>query len=206
MATTTTNNAWPIPQSTDLVKDGATAIASLGSAIDTTLGVYGASSYVLIGTTTFSAVASQNFTTSTTYDNYKVVINNLSCSTNSVELRMQFRNSGGNISATNYRWVLSRAYVTGTSPSTEAATSGTYGYIGAVGTPTISSAEFILNNMSGTSVRPSYSGLSNTNEGTNSYLNIFAGHYNSDITPTGFSLLPSSGTISGTVRLYGLKK
>lgn len=35
MATTTTNFGWDIPQSTDLVKDGATAIAALGNDIDT---------------------------------------------------------------------------------------------------------------------------------------------------------------------------
>jgi hypothetical protein len=35
MATTTTNFGWDIPQSTDLVKDGATAIAALGQDIDT---------------------------------------------------------------------------------------------------------------------------------------------------------------------------
>lgn len=35
MATTTTNYGWDIPQSTDLVKDGATAIATLGQDIDT---------------------------------------------------------------------------------------------------------------------------------------------------------------------------
>jgi hypothetical protein len=35
MATTTTNMGWTIPTSTDLVKDGATAIATLGNAIDT---------------------------------------------------------------------------------------------------------------------------------------------------------------------------
>lgn len=37
MATTTTNFGWTVPQSTDLVKDGATAISALGSGIDTSL-------------------------------------------------------------------------------------------------------------------------------------------------------------------------
>lgn len=37
MSTTTTNFGWTVPQSTDLVKDGATAIATLGSGIDTSL-------------------------------------------------------------------------------------------------------------------------------------------------------------------------
>jgi hypothetical protein len=33
----TANNNWPYPESTDLVKDGATAIENLADAIDTTL-------------------------------------------------------------------------------------------------------------------------------------------------------------------------
>jgi hypothetical protein len=37
MATTTTNFGWDIPQSTDLVKNGATAISTLGQDIDTSL-------------------------------------------------------------------------------------------------------------------------------------------------------------------------
>lgn len=38
MATTTTNNGWDIPESSDYVKDGATAIADLGQQIDTSVG------------------------------------------------------------------------------------------------------------------------------------------------------------------------
>jgi hypothetical protein len=38
MATTTPNNGWPVPTSTDYVKDGATAIEALGDAIDTSVG------------------------------------------------------------------------------------------------------------------------------------------------------------------------
>jgi hypothetical protein len=37
MATTTANFGWVVPQSTDLVKDGATAIATLGNSADTTV-------------------------------------------------------------------------------------------------------------------------------------------------------------------------
>jgi hypothetical protein len=38
MATTTPLNGWPVPTSTDYVKDGATAIESLGDAIDASVG------------------------------------------------------------------------------------------------------------------------------------------------------------------------
>ena len=37
MATTTPNFGWPVPTSTDLVKDGATAIEALGDSIDASL-------------------------------------------------------------------------------------------------------------------------------------------------------------------------
>ena len=99
MATTTTNFGWDIPQSTDLVKDGATAIAALGQDIDTAFvdfkgGTTGqvlkktsgtdldvewgtpSSGLTLINTTSFSAVASQqiNACFSTTYDNYRIII------------------------------------------------------------------------------------------------------------------------------------
>ena len=37
MATTTPNFGWSVPTSTDLVKDGATAIETLGDAIDASL-------------------------------------------------------------------------------------------------------------------------------------------------------------------------
>ena len=38
MATTTPLNGWPVPTSTDYVKDGAVAIETLGDAIDTSVG------------------------------------------------------------------------------------------------------------------------------------------------------------------------
>lgn len=38
MATTTPNNGWSVPTSTDYVKDGATAIETLGDAIDASVG------------------------------------------------------------------------------------------------------------------------------------------------------------------------
>ena len=78
MATTTTNYGWDIPQSTDLVKDGATAIATLGEDIDTS--IYTAlggnkSGLVLLNTTSFSGVASHSVSNfvSATYSNYKIV-------------------------------------------------------------------------------------------------------------------------------------
>jgi hypothetical protein len=105
MATTTTNYGWAIPQSTDLVKDGATAIATLGSAIDTSvntaLGTKKAG-MVLLNTTTFSAVASQSVSDvfSATYDVYRLVFQGTSAGDGSFTFRL--RVSGSDASGTDY--------------------------------------------------------------------------------------------------------
>jgi hypothetical protein len=87
---TTTNNGWTYPESTDLVKDGATAIQTLADDIDTTLGVYAPSSsgLTLINTTSFSGVSSQsiNDVFSATYENYVVVM----CFENTADTRSFF--------------------------------------------------------------------------------------------------------------------
>jgi hypothetical protein len=75
MATTTPNYGWPVPTSTDFVKDGATAIEALGDAIDATVYALPAGGLTLISSTAFSAVASVNITScfSAAYTNYKVL-------------------------------------------------------------------------------------------------------------------------------------
>ena len=109
MATTTTNYGFDIPQSTDLVKDGATAIATLGQDIDTAmntaLGTKKAG-MVLLNTTSFSAVASQsvNDVFSATYDNYKIILNIDSTSSASYDLVLRLRVGGSDLSTTVYTY------------------------------------------------------------------------------------------------------
>jgi hypothetical protein len=108
MATTTTNYGFDIPQSTDLVKDGATAIATLGQDIDTAmntaLGTKKAG-MVLLNTTSFSAVASTNVTNcfSATYTHYRINLNLIG--TGATERDLSFRYLVGTTpnTATNYR-------------------------------------------------------------------------------------------------------
>jgi len=76
---TTTNYSWTTPDDTALVKDGASAIRALGTAIDTSmntaLGTKKAG-MVLLSTTSFSAVSSVSFPTNTftaTYNAYKFI-------------------------------------------------------------------------------------------------------------------------------------
>jgi hypothetical protein len=108
MATTTTNYGWAIPTSTDLVKDGATAIATLGSAIDTSvntaLGTKKAG-MVLINTTSFTNVSSVSLPTNTftsTYQNY-LVIGYLRNTTTSSTVSLRYRAAGTDASGSNYQ-------------------------------------------------------------------------------------------------------
>jgi hypothetical protein len=76
MATTTPNYGWPVPTSTDYVKDGATAIEALGDAIDATVFGLG-TGLTLVKTQTIGAAVSSVTVTgafSTTYDAYKIIV------------------------------------------------------------------------------------------------------------------------------------
>jgi hypothetical protein len=58
MATTTPNYGWPVPTSTDYVKDGATAIEALGDAVDATLGGFFNIKQIVQGSTQTAATSS----------------------------------------------------------------------------------------------------------------------------------------------------
>lgn len=101
MAGTTTNYGWTYPTSTDLVKDGATAMQTLATNVDTTLFTALGGAYpglrLIKKQTIGSAVTSVTITGafSAAYDNYKIVI------------------SGGVSSAENYGYLKLGASATG---------------------------------------------------------------------------------------------
>jgi hypothetical protein len=104
MATTPTYS-WPIPDDTDLVKDGAEAIRDLGNAIDTTVDGLGVG-LVHINTTSFSAVSSVSFaadTFTTTYDNYRILFN-VSASSGAPNLSFRMRLAGTDNTANSYSY------------------------------------------------------------------------------------------------------
>jgi hypothetical protein len=105
---TTTNNGWTYPESTDLVKDGATAIQTLADDIDTTLGVYAPSTsgLTLINTTSFSGVAGVSFAASTftsTYNNYRIIFSKLIASGHD-STYMRLRAAGSDNTTSNYNF------------------------------------------------------------------------------------------------------
>jgi hypothetical protein len=93
MATTTPNFGWPVPTSTDLVKDGATAIEALGDAVDST--VYTKGLFQIGSTLTLTGAASFSFTSiPTTYKSLELVIENFYfASANNLSIRPN-NNSG----------------------------------------------------------------------------------------------------------------
>ena len=106
MATTTPNYGWAVPTSTDLVKDGATAIETLGDAIDasmnTALGTKKAG-MVLLNTTSFSGVTAQSFNNvfTSAYENYRVIIRGTS-NTSLQTIQLRLRASGTDASGASY--------------------------------------------------------------------------------------------------------
>ena len=107
---TTTNNGWTTPADTALVKDGASAIRTLGNNIDSTLGVYASPALTLISTTTFTTSSSQSINSvfSATYKNYKLVYNGTKTLDNALIFR--FRASGTDDSSANYNFGNSRSF------------------------------------------------------------------------------------------------
>jgi hypothetical protein len=208
MATTTTNYGWAIPQSTDLVKDGATAIATLGSAIDTSintaLGTKKAG-MVLLNTTSFSAVASQsiNDVFSATYDNYLILIT-AEGSTSGIDINMRLRVSGTDNSSTNY--TRSQIFQSSTTISGQSLTGQTsWGGVSYATTGQRQFSQIIVVNPFATQ----YTGLvRDAIDAINGSTTQLRSTFGSTITTsyTGFTLLASTGNITGNVSVYGFNK
>jgi hypothetical protein len=209
MATTTTNYGFDIPQSTDLVKDGATAIATLGQDIDTAmntaLGTKKAG-MVLLNTTSFSGVSSQsiNDVFSSTYDNYVIFYKNTTTSTGNV-LTLRYRLSGTDTSA-NYG--TQRLYAQGSTVTANRDGVGTDEiFVSDLNNATQSIAGYQMNIFTPNVASPTVSFISGTTLiGGDLYPSFSAGFQNSSTQFTGFTLLVNTGTFGGTVSVFGVNK
>ena len=165
---TTTNYGWTTPDDTALVKDGASAIRSLGSAIDTSMFTTNKAGLVHINTTSFSAVASQsiNDVFSSTYDNYRIVLEIASAS--GCDLNFRYRVSGADNSTANYH----RQYISGTSTTVAAARTGS---ATSYGIATLdSNRNFIIIDLANPFLTVNTSGIINSSEKNSSGTNIGA--------------------------------
>ena len=208
MATTTPNYGWAVPTSTDLVKDGATAIETLGDSIDasmfTALGTKKAG-MVLLNTTSFSAVSSQsiNDVFSSTYDNYRIICDFTgSTGTNN---NMRLRVSGADDTTSNYM----RQYIYSSSTTIAAARSNSQStwllgdHDGS--NRTVNIVDLISPNLARVTGGVHFSAMYYNSSSANAWLQNGLG-FNAATQFTGFTIYPSSGTITGTVSVYGYNK
>jgi hypothetical protein len=202
MATTPTYS-WPIPDNTDLVKDGAEAIRDLGNAIDTTVDGLPGAGLVHINTTSFSAVASQsiNDVFTSTYDKYLVIFDMISVG-GTLDIRLRLRASGSDITGANYR--VQRLTGEGSTPSAQLVTGQTSIIVQAgitVGTRLYNTYEFKNPNLAEPTA------ISNFQIGpTGDYINLQGGVYNDNALVDGFSFFTSANSITGSVSTFGYRK
>jgi len=205
MATTTPNYGWTVPTSTDLVKDGATAIETLGDAIDasmnTALGTKKAG-MVLLNTTSFSAVASQsvNDVFSATYKNYLIQFN-MSGSTTNTDVALRLRVSGADNSTSNY--TRSGLFQSSTSITGQRLTGQTsWDGIAEVATGVQSASQTTIFNPFATEYT---SALQHNGAVVNGNITMSLRTYGINLTTsfTGFSIIAGSGTLTGSLSVYG---
>jgi hypothetical protein len=202
MATTTPNYGWTVPTSTDLVKDGATAIETLGDAIDasmnTALGTKKAG-MVLLNTTSFSAVASQsiNDVFSATYDNYKIVVDYVNSTSSG--FRMRLRVGGADNSTASSYTVQQVLGVSPTTVSSNAVVDSFFALPNGNTTKCVTEITLIDPFLAENTTLTCYGGRSDR-------VTINSGFHNQSVSYTGITLLAETGTVSGTAYIYGMAK
>jgi hypothetical protein len=203
MATVTPNYNWDVPTSTDYVADGAVAIETLGDDIDATLfSITGGKNLGLapLNTTNFTTQAAVqiNNVFTTTYANYLIELN--VAGSTPATLEMQTATSGTPQSGSVYEYggnytTFTAVTVVGVSSLTSK-TSGTVGYLNTTqGALNIFVNGPQINNLTTWSSIGTGQGLSSTIQGR------MGTAFQSD----GIRFFPSAGTITGTIRIYGLR-
>lgn len=209
---TTTNYGWTTPDDTALVKDGAAAIRTLGSSIDTSLNTAlgtKKAGLVLLNTTSFSAVSSQsiNDVFSATYDQYRILLRLTAVSTDISGLSFRFRVSGSDNSTSNYSRV---GYYIGSdvSTGTNVAINQAQFAMGSMDTsnPTYHLHDILIS-LPFTADYTQFQKMSGSKNQTGIHFTEFESNwFNATTSFTGFSFFPSTGNITGTVSTYGINK
>ena len=202
MATTTPNYGWPVPTSTDYVKDGATAIEALGDAIDATVFALPSGAETVITSGNITAQSTINFTNvlSSTYKFYNFLFYIDNGSANAQDLYMRFRENTTDKSASYYQC--------GAGSNVSASVGAYFGRdnVNAITLGLISSTLGDAVNCKIT--RPSATTGYLTYSGWTAYTpaGYAGGATNSAMSNfTGFTLFTSSGTVTGSYILTGIK-
>lgn len=196
---TTTNYSWTTPDNTAYVKDGASAIRTLGSSVDTTLftalgGAYPGLRLVkkqTIGTGVSTVSVTSAF--SATYDAYRIIVAGGTGSTND---NIAFKMTG---SGANYSWSLVYCDYGSTTPAGGSGiNSATIPYVGYSHSTVGKSAVFdVVNPFLTTYTTIHANTVGNTLAGT---LN---GIHKASTSYTGFEISSSASLTGGTIYVYG---
>jgi hypothetical protein len=196
---TTTNYSWSTPDDTALVKDGASAIRTLGSSVDSTLytalgGAYPGLRLIkkqTIGTAVTSVTVTNAF--SATYQNYLILVSDGTASASGV-LRLQLGATTSNYQ-TSYLYA---DYASGAVASVSTASGSFFNYCGLSNTSGQAfyaevNSPFLAKR---TTVIGHYAGVGDSGT-TNGYLANTTSY-------TDFTILTSSGNMTGgTIYVYG---
>jgi hypothetical protein len=204
MATTTPNYGWDVPTSTDYVKDGATAIETLGDDIDSTL--YQALGFnypglrlikkQTIGSGVSTVTVNDAF--SATYENYKIIVSGGVGSTSAVVQCFL----GGTEPANGY-------YAAGTftnysAGATAVANNNNASRFNRIGYNTTNSIQANVEFHSPFATKNTMIMSNFIGHVTSGDAGTFMGYLNNSTSFTSFTILPSSGTwTGGTIYVYG---
>jgi hypothetical protein len=161
--------------------------------------------FVLINTTSFSAVSSQsvNNVFSATYDNYLIKLNETYPVSGGPYINLRLRVSGTDATS-GYR--KQNLQVDGTATYALRTTTDTaFNNIAYLGAGYNDSAEFNLQNPFN-SLNTTANGIWATGSGAGVEVNLSAWGINNGTSYTGFTIIASTGTITGSVSVYGYKK
>jgi hypothetical protein len=195
--------SWPLPDDTDLVKDGAKAIRDLGNAIDTTVGTLPGAGLVHIETQTVSAVGAIIFNNvfSSTYQTYKIIVDEIPSTT--ANFTMRFRVGGADNSTSQYI----RQFIFGNGSTVGAGRLGNLSSFEFAGSRVGRNLhEIIIRNPADALPKGGFHQNSSSYQDTN-ITTVFQaiGFYDTTVFD-GFSLLTSTGTMTGTASVYGFAK
>ena len=198
---TTTKMGIVYPASTDLVKDGATAMGTISTTVDNKTGL------VLLNTTSFSAVASQsiNDVFSSSFDNYVIILSDLLSSTGTPDLLMRMRVSSADNSSAQYSInYIARSDTALVSGQTLNATSWN---LGTLGTADRSYFEFKMSNpFKAQTTNMITQNVTRSSNSTAQVASVAGLAHAVSTSYTGFTIYPSANNFSGVVSVYGVNK
>lgn len=206
MATTTPNYGWDVPTSTDYVKDGATAIETLGDDIDASLfsitngknvglSFISAQTVSAAGTITFSNVYSATFT------DYLIT-----CSgTSSTLVQMAYRNATSGTPTTGNTYEGAELYANNAvSPANYAGGASDRQHCFDGGTVAATGTMFVFDPFLASPTRLQWHtfGYSSTTSFQNTQGNS---RHSASTSYDGFVITVNGGTFTGDIRVYGLR-